>query len=607
MNISPVGVITGYMEADTEAREEEKEFLRDTLKSGIANWNTFNMGQQSKQQAQLASTKELVEQLKVAIPEGSFSHLPKEQQKAARANAIISIAKGGQNSVTQFLNNKNTFLQNAQTRALTKNYGFGYNPKLQNQKFLNERFIFDDEIMYTDVDDWAIQDAIDRNPTNKFDTQGVVQAMGGRYKINKASVNNYVEQLKLAHTGGMPIGLMKVNKDSNTTHNGVVYTPGAVAPLAESAAAAGALLDVDYKNATLDSRIGQEIDRGLLVKSQTAVQMATENIQIEIQKIQRKKVQTETDIAQLNEYILKETKLAQIETILNNAEASKFGAHGTLAEQYNFNISSIHELRNKVSSLGEKQKSLTPGTEEHTAISVQLDEARAQLSDAYMEGSDILTALEVYNQAAAYGSNMGTVENLSDFFTNADYRQTVKEMATFLGSITGQGFEIDPSSGVVLWQSQNSRERLALNQGMYVAATMVRDEMKNQTGGYSYVDALNNVKNKINNQSWLDTITLDGDPVLKLLGEIKIPGFETQPIDIQTMMKNLQTPLKNAQTAVNQGTKIDLRPIKDMHKQFKTNLIKYYQNSGIFPNYQAASKQATALSNSYFSSYGFTF
>ena len=224
-----------------------------------------------------------------------------------------------------------------------------------------------------------------------------------------------------------------------------------------------------------------------------------------------------------------------------------------------------------------------------------------------MEGGDILTALEVYNQAAAYGSNMGTVENLSDFFTNADYRQTVKEMGIFLGGITNQGYQVDPSSGVVLWESQNSRERTALNQGMYLAATMVRDEMKNQTGGYNYVDALNIVKAKMKDQSWLDKITLDGEPVLKLWADIQVPGFETQPVTIQDMMKNLQNPLKNAQTAVNQGTTIDLNPIKGMHKQFKTQLIKFYMDKNIINNYADASKQATSLSNSYFSSYGFTF
>ena len=72
MNISPLGIATGYIEADTEARKEEKEFLRDTLKTGIANWNTFNMGQQSKQQAELSKTRDLVEQLKVAIPTDAF-------------------------------------------------------------------------------------------------------------------------------------------------------------------------------------------------------------------------------------------------------------------------------------------------------------------------------------------------------------------------------------------------------------------------------------------------------------------------------------------------------------------------------------------------------
>ena len=606
MNISPLGIATGYIEADTEARKEEKEFLRDTLKTGIANWNTFNMGQQSKQQAELSKTRDLVEQLKVAIPTDAFSHLPPEEQKAARSNAIISIAKGGENSVKGFLTNKNNFLNNAQTKAIGKN-GFGYNQKLQTQKFFNTQFTFNDEVMYTDVDEWSIQNAMDKFSTNKFDTNTVVQSMGNRYKIDNASVNNYVEQLKLAHTGGAPIGLMRTDPDANTTHNGVVYHAGSVMPLGEAAMAAGAVLDLDYKNATFDARVASEVDKSVITNSQAAIAKATTHIDIQMANLQRSKITNDIELAEFTNLVNKKTQLEQISAIINNSEATKFGANGTLAQQYNLNIATIDKLTHSLATENNALRGLTAGSEEYIAKKVKVDDLQKQLSDEYALGSSILTAVEVYNQASAYGTNMGTVDKLSDFFTNADYRATTKEMATFLGAITGQGFDLDPSTGVVLWTSDSVEERLALNQATYVASTMVRDEMKKQGGNFNYLDALNAVKDKVNTQSWLDTITLDNNPVLKLIGDIKIPGFETEPLDIQNMMSNLKKPLTDYKLAIGSGIQVDMNALKIMRTRFKTQLMKYYRNNnpGNAMTYKDMTAQATALSSQYFQSFGF--
>ena len=617
MRIMPLGVATGYIEADTEERKESKEFLRDTLKSGIANWNTFNMGQQSKQQAELAKTRDLVEQLKVAIPADAFSHLSPEQQKAARSNAIIAIAKGGENSVNGFLTNKTNFLNNAQTKAIGKN-GFGYNSKLQNQKFFNTQFTFDDEVMYTDVDEWSIQDAMDKYATNKFDTNTVVQSMGGRYKVNKASVNNYVEQLKLAHTGGIPIGLMRTNKDANTAYNGVVYHAGSVMPLGEAAVAAGAMADLNYKNATLESRIGQEIDKGIITKSQKAVQIATENIQIDINKIQRSNLSQDLKTKKVNAYVAEQTKLLQVKAVIDQVAAGEFDAHGTIAQQYNKNTAMITKLTNEAEVESQKLSGLKKGSPEYIAQNNKVKEKRALLDEEYVKGSDILTALEIFNQVSAYGTNMGTVEKLTDFFTNSDYRQTVKSMAEHLGSITGQGFDVD-QFGRTLWHTDSDDEKQALNQAKYAAAQMVKEFMKNQTGGYDYGRALDNVRAEMNSQAWLDQFTLDGDPVLQLRAEMVNPAFENEPQDVQDMLASMDTPLKPyvtiSKTEVGLNSQ-NISTLKIIKQELRTKISKYYEDNNMFvilPNNKsnqlqtttAQRKQAQLIVDQLFEQYGF--
>ena len=573
------------------------------------------MGQQSKQQAELAKTRDLVQQLKVAIPANAFSHLPPEQQKAARSNAIIAIAKGGENSVKGFLANKTNFLNNAQTRAMGKK-GFGYNQKLQNQKFFNTQFTFDDEVMYTDVDEWSIQDAMDKYSTNKFDTNTVVQSMGGRYKVNKASVNNFVEQLKLAHTGGAPIGLMRTDPNANTTHNGVIYSAGSIMPLGEAAIAAGAIADLDYKNATLESRIGQEIDKGIITNSQKAVQMATESIQIEINKIQRSNLSEDLKIKQVNAYVAEQTKLLQVKAVIDQVAAGEFDAHGTMAQQYNKNTAMITQLTKEAEVESQKLSGLKKGSPEYIAQNNKVKEVRAKLDEEYVKGSDILTALEIFNQVSAYGTNMGTVEKLTDFFTNSDYRQTVKSMAEHLGSITGQGFDVD-QFGRTLWHTDSDDEKQALNQAKYAAAQMVKEHMKNQTGGYDYGKALDKVRAEMNSQGWLDQFTLNGDPVLKLRAEMVNPAFENEPQDVQDMLASMDTPLKpyvtisKTQVGLNSG---NITTLKTMKQELRTRISKYYQDNNLFvtkgnqlQTTTAQRKQAQLVVDQLFKQYGFDF